>query len=382
MKISEVKTFVVGNPWKNWVLVKVETDEGLYGWGDATQGLATQPVVGAIRELRRFYDGRDPLLIEGLWDEMFKGLYLTANGTLLSAMAAIETACWDILGKALGVPLHQLFGGKVRDRIRAYANGWYNGPRDPGFLAEKAAEVVSLGYGALKFDPFGSGYQVLDADERRRCLDLVAAVRQAIGDQADLIIEVHDRLTVPEAVAISRSLEEFAPLWIEAPVWSEDVAALAAVATRSHIRVGAGERFTSLRPFADLLATGHVDLLLPEYVELGGIHRLRQVAALAESYQAVLAPHNARCMLSTAVNVQVGAATRNLLIQETFDDFQVPWARDLFDGLPQIFDGYLEVGDAPGHGIAVNEELIAQHPYADTNFMHFFQDGWERRFSP
>ncbi|MCI0428029.1 MAG: mandelate racemase/muconate lactonizing enzyme family protein [Nitrospiraceae bacterium] len=380
MQIVDLKTFVIGNPWKNWVLVKIETDEGIYGWGDATQGLATQPVVGAVQELKRFCVGRSPLRIEKLWEEMHKGLYLTANGTLLSAMAAVETACWDILGRALKVPLHQLLGGKVNDRIRCYANGWYKGSREPGVYAERALEVVGLGYRALKMDPFGANYRVLEPSERRLSLDIVKAVREAVGDDVDIIIEVHDRLSVSEAIQVCRRLEEFNPLWIEAPVWSVDVGALVAVAGATDLRIGCGERFTTLREFADLLSCGRFDLLLPEYVELGGLHRLRQVAALAEAYQAMLAPHNARCMLSTAVNVQFDAATRNVFIQETFDDFHVPWARDLFEGLPKIVDGCFEVPDAPGLGVEVNEELVAKYPYSNRNFMNLFKDGWENRF--
>src|SRR5690606_38654926 len=239
--------------------------------------------------------------------------------------------------------LAQLLGGKVRDRVRAYANGWYNGPREPAAFAEKAAAVVALGYTALKFDPFGTAYRVLDRDERATSLAIVRAVREAVGDGVDLMIEMHDRLSTAEAIRVCRDLEPFDPLWVEAPVWSVDDGALAAVAGATPLRIVAGERFTNLTDFADLLATNRVDVVQPEYVELGGIHRLRQVAALAEARHAMIAPHNARCPLSTAVNVQVDAATRNVFIQETFDDFHVEWAKDLFTGIPRVVDGYFTV---------------------------------------
>lgn len=379
MKIVGSEVFVIGNPWKNWVLVKLQTDEGIVGWGDATQGLATKPVAAALEELRRFYIGRDPRAIERLWDEMHKGLYLTANGTLLSAMAAIETACWDILGKALGVPLYQLLGGKVRDRVRAYANGWYKGPRDPVFFAERAVAVVEMGYTALKFDPLGAGHLILDRADRRIGRAIVRAVRDAVGDEVDIIIEVHDRLTVPEAIQVGRELEEFSPLWMEAPVWSEDLQGTATVAAASNIRIADAERFTSLRSFADLLACGRIDLVLPEYVELGGLHRLRQVSALAEAYQAMVAPHNARSILSTALLAHFDIATRNVLIQECFNDFHVGWAKDIFQGIPNVVGGYLEIPDGPGLGVEVNEVAAAKHPYSDGNFLHLFRPGWEQR---
>ena len=381
MKITDLKCFVVGNPWKNWVLVKLDTDEGITGWGDATQGLATKPVVGAVQEFRRFCIGRDPLQIERLWEDMFTALYLTANGSYLSAMAGIETACWDVLGKSLGVPLHQLLGGKVRPAIKAYANGWYSGPRDVGSYAESAAQVVEMGYRALKFDPFGAAYRIMEPAERRLSLDLIKSVRNAVGDDVDIILEFHDRMTVPEAIRTVGEVAEFQPLWIEAPVWSIDVGAMISVAEATTLRITGGEQFTTLRQFADLFACGRFDLVLPEYVELGGIHRLRQAASIAEAYQGMIAPHNARCPLSTAVNVHVDVATRNALIQETFDDFYPPWMRELFQGLPRIVNGTLEVSDAPGIGVTINEALLGDHPYGENNFMNLFRSGWEQRFT-
>lgn len=380
MKIINVEAKVIGNPWKNWVLVKLTTDEGLVGWGDATTPMTYRPVLGAIEHLRNLCIGADPRQIESLWETLFTTLYLPDDGTLLSAMAGIETACWDILGKSLNVPLHQLLGGRVRDSVRAYANGWYNGPRDPQVYADKAAEVVALGYTALKFDPFGAAYRILDPYERQKSLDIVRAIRDAVGDKVDIMIEVHDRLTTVEAIRICRELEEFHPLWVEAPVWSKDIAALLTVAEATALRIVAGERLTNLRDFADFLSTGRVDIIQPEYVELGGIHRLRQVAALAEAYQGMIAPHNARCPISTAVNVHVDAATRNVFIQETFDDFHIKWSRELFDGIPKLENGSLIVSDVPGIGVSINEDLIERHQPADRNYMNLFQGGWEQRF--
>lgn len=381
MKIVDIKVFVVGNPWKNWVLVKVETDQGLVGWGDATCGLSSQPAAAAVREIRRLCLGKDPRRIEALWDDMFKGLYLTANGILLSAMSGITTACWDVLARSLDVPLYQLFGGKVRDRVKGYANGWYQGPREAKAFADRAAQVVKLGYRALKFDPFGANHRFLSADERRISLELVAAVRKAVGDDVDLLIEAHDRFTVPEAIRLAEELAEFNPAWMEAPVWSEDVEALIQVAEKSPVRIVAGERFCTPRQFADLLKSGAFDVIQPEYVELGGLARLREVAGIADAYGATIAPHNARCPLSTAANMHVMAATRNVFIQETFDDFHVPWAHELFVGLPKVVDGYIDIPQGPGLGVTVNEALFERHPYSEHNFMNLFADGWEQRNS-
>jgi galactonate dehydratase len=170
VKIAAIETHVIGNPWKNWVLVKVLTDEAVCGWGDATNSSSPLAVLGAVTEISRFCIGKDPLSPRQVWEEMFIALNLPVRGVILSAMAGIETACWDILGKSLGAPLYRLLGGKVNERVRAYANGWYKGPREPGFFAERAAEVAALGYRALKFDPFGANYRILDAAERRLVL--------------------------------------------------------------------------------------------------------------------------------------------------------------------------------------------------------------------
>lgn len=379
MKIEDVEVFVIGNPWKNWVLVKVITDEGLIGWGDATTGLSSQPVTAAVREVRRMCIGKDPMRIEALWTDIYKGLYLTSNTILRSAMAGITTACWDILGKSLGAPLHTLLGGSTRRNIKAYANGWYRGARKPEVFAEAAAKVVERGYRALKFDPFGSNYRFLDSSERRLSIAIVGAVREAIGDDVDLLVEAHDRFTVPEAIRIAHELAEFKPAWIEAPVWSENVQELQEVAAASPVRIVAGERFATPRQFAELLHGGRFDVVQPEYVHLGGVSQLREIAGIADAFGATVAPHNACCPFSTAVNVHVMFSIRNAYIQETFDDFNEPWTKDLFIGLPKVRDGVYEVPEGPGLGVAVNEELFERHPYSDRNFMNLFSEGWEMR---
>ncbi len=375
MKIVDVKTFVVGNPWKNWVFVKVYTDEGVVGLGEATQGLATKPAEAAVHEMKPLYLGRDPRDVAAVFDRMYKGIYLTQN----SAITAIECACWDILGKSLGVPVWRLLGGKMRSRVRAYANGWYQGPRDPAFFAERAKEVAEMGYTALKFDPFGSAYRYLDRDEERLSLDIVRAVRQAVGEQVDLLIEAHDRLSASTAVRVGRALAEFRPMWIETPVMSTDVRATIEVARQIPIPVASGERFGRKREFADLLESGAVDIVQPELLRVGGVLELRKVAAVAEAYEASVAPHNAQSPYTTVVNTHVDATIPNVLIQECFDDFLVPWSRDVLTGWASVRDGYIEVPDAPGFGVELVEAEAAKYPYADRNFLRLFESGWERR---
>jgi len=370
-----VKTFVVGNPWKNWVFVKVYTDEGIVGLGEATQGLQTKPAEVAVHELKPLYMGQDPRQVVAIWDRMYKGIFLRHD----SAVTAIECACWDILGKSLGVPVWQLLGGKIRPRVRAYANGWYQGPRDPVFFAERAKEVVSLGYTALKFDPFGSAYRFMDAAEEKLSLRIVAAVREAVGEGVDLLIEAHDRLSVSTAIRIGRALAEYRPMWIETPVMSTDIEATVEVARQIPIPVASGERFANKKDFARLLQSGAVDIVQPELLRVGGVMPLVKVAALAEAFEAFVAPHNAQSPYTTVVNTMVGATLPNLLIQECFDDFLVPWSREVLTGWARIEGGYIEVPDAPGFGVELNEEEASKYPYADRNFLRLFEPGWERR---
>ncbi|HEX4216301.1 MAG TPA: mandelate racemase/muconate lactonizing enzyme family protein [Candidatus Dormibacteraeota bacterium] len=378
MRIADISTVVVGNPWKNWVLVRLTTDSGLVGWGEATGGLQTMPVVHAIEEMRPLYLGADPREVHDVWQRMHRGLFLHTN----AGMAGIETACWDVLAKSLGVPLWRLLGGRADARIRAYANGWYRGPREPDAFAERARQVVAMGYTALKFDPFGANQGTLDRAEEDLSLAIVAAVRDAIGDSADLIVEAHDRFTVSTAIRVGRALEAHNPLWLETPVMSTDVEATLEVARQVPVPVAAGERFDRLEQFSRLAAGKVVSILQPEFLSLGGISPTIKAAAIAEAHGAVVAPHSAQSPVCTAINVQLGAVLPNLLIQETFDDFQDEWAGDVVKGAPRVVDGHLELPDRPGLGIDVDDVEAARHPYGDTNFLRLFEPGWERRGRP
>lgn len=374
MKITEVETFVVGNPWKNWIFVKVCTDEGLTGLGEATGGLATKPNLGDVEELARFVVGEDPRHPDRLWQKMYRGRF--ANGT--AGMSGIELACWDILGKSLGVPVWQLLGGKHRDQLRVYANGWYRGPREPGFFAEAAAELVEGGYTAMKFDPFGGAHRHIDRRSERLSIDIVAAVRDAVGPDVDLCIEGHDRFSVSHAIRIGRALEPLSPMWFETPVHSSDLAATLEVARAIDVPVAVGERYRRAGDFVDLLAARIIDIVQPEVLSLG-LSNLKKVCGMAEAAEALVACHQAQSPLCTAINAHVHATLPNFLIHENFDDSLEPWTWDLLRGTPRVVDGYLPVPDAPGWGVELDEAEAAKHPYGETNFLRLFEEGWETR---
>ncbi|MFO8007184.1 MAG: mandelate racemase/muconate lactonizing enzyme family protein [Candidatus Brocadiia bacterium] len=374
MKIERIRTFIIGNPWKNWVIVRVETDEGLSGLGEATR-LTARPQVAQVEELSRFVLGMDPRDPVRVAQRIYKGQFLVNT----AAGSAIEVACWDILARSLDAPLYRLLGGRARERLRVYANGWYRCPREPDAFAERAAEVASMGYTALKFDPFGAAYGTLSAAEQRLSLDIVRAVRQAVGDDVDLLIEGHDRFDVSTAVRIGRALAEFSPRWFETPVNSGNISATVEVARQIPAPVAVGERFEYLHQFAELLRHGVVGIVQPEPLHIGGVNATMKAAGMAEAHGALVACHQAQSPLTTALNAHLHAAMPNFMIQECFDDFLVPWARDVFVGVPQVRDGHIAPSDAPGIGVELNEAEAAKHPYGEDKFIRLFEPGWESR---
>lgn len=375
MKITDVRSVVVGNPWKNWIFVVVETDSGITGLGEATGGLSTQPTVAAIEEVKHLVIGKDPRRIHSIWNDLYLAGFLNVN----KEMAGIEMACWDITARALGVPVHALLGGKMRDSVRVYANGWYSGDRTPEGFAERAKVVTGKGYTALKFDPFGTAYLTMSKEESREAKALVAAVRDAVGPDVDILIEAHDRFSVGEAIAIGRWLEKYDVTWFETPVLSTDVEALVEVARRVPVRVIAGERMHDLHEFAQFLATNVTDVINPEPLGVGGVFRSVQIAGLARAHHAQVAFHNAESPLKTSIALQIDAVTPNVFIQECFDDFLEPWVEDVLQGFPRVKNGEIEIPDGPGYGVTLNEEEAKKHPYGKSNFLRMFKSGWEQR---
>jgi galactonate dehydratase len=376
MKITDIIPVVVGNPWKNWIFVRVLTDEGIEGLGESTGGLQTKSHVSMLEELRSRIVGRDPRNIQELLDFVRKTLFLRRGE---SALSGIEMACWDIVGKVCNQPLYRLLGGKARDRIRVYGNGWYQGPRTPEFFAARAKEMVDGGYTALKFDPFGKAYKFTSRKEEMLSVDIVAAVREAVGGDVDLLIECHDRFNMTEAIRMAGLLEPYNPYWYETPVLSDNHGAIAEVARRVNIPVIAGERSRDPRDIANLLSTGALDLVNPEILGVGGVLGLLDCFAIARGFDAYVAPHNAQSPYCTAVNVHVGITQPNILIQECFDDSIVEGLEEVLTGYPLVSGGFIEPTEAPGIGVELNPEAAARFPYGDKNFLWMFEDEWEMR---
>ena len=379
MKITKIDTYVVAMPWKNWLFVEVHTDEGITGIGEATVNAFARTVEAAIRELETIIIGKDPFQPRRISEGMRRDLYTDGGQIQGCATAAIETACFDIMGKALGTPLYNLIGGKYRDRVRTYANGWYRGERTPENLAKCAKEAVALGYTALKFDPFGDAYRVISRSEEDLSINLVAAVRDAVGPTIELLIEGHSRFTVATAITVGIRLQPFKIGWFEEPVPHHRIASVVEVSRNVPVPVATGESFHSPAQFAELIRHDTVHILQPEPMSLGGIQPIVDVASMAEAHNCMISPHCAQGPVGSYISMHIAAACRNCFLKEHFDDFEVDWVRELLIGGMEHKDGYLTVSDAPGLGAELNHDLIKAHLSTENRFIALFKPGWETR---
>lgn len=382
MKISHVETFLCGNPWKNWLFTRVHTDDGLYGTGEGTLMGFGKTVEAAIHELAPFYVGMDPFNWELIVQRMWRDVYSDGGQIHGCAVAAIEIACWDIMGKAVGRPVYELLGGRCHEKLRAYANGWYRGERTPEAFAAAAQSVVTAGYTALKFDPFGSAWRKMSMRDESLSVDIVAAVRDAVGPDVDVLVEGHNRFTVEQALRIARLIEPYRPTWFETPVPPQNIGSMVEVARQSPVPIACGEDYVNKQQFAELLEHDAVHILQPEPLNLGGLGITKQVAGMVDAHFGVMAPHSAQGPVCTAACAHLNLATPNFFLHETFDEFNMaehPWECDVLIDPIRIVNGYIEVPDSPGLGIDLNLEVIQAHPYARQNYLPLFKPGWEMR---
>jgi galactonate dehydratase len=383
MKITGLKTFVLGSGWRNLILLRLDTDvPGLHGIGEATVQWGDEGMLGYLVSLeKRYLIGSDPRDIEALWERVYRNEYWRRDFFVCSALGGIEMACWDILGKSLGVPIWRLLGGKCRDSVRAYANGWYQVERTPEAIASRATEVIRKGYTALKIDPFGSGSYEMTEEEKVRSVAIIAAVRDAIGPNPEIFIEMHGRFAAHTAIDMCHRLAPFRPGWFEEPVPPENLNALTEVrraVAHLGIPVAAGERLFTRYQYLDLFRDRAVDIIQPDVCHAGGLSETRKIAAMAEAHYMPVAPHNACSPVGTMASLHVAVCTPNFKIQETFDDFVEPWVRDAVIGRPEVNNGCFSVPEAPGLGVDLNEAVIHAHPPME-GFMDFWKAGWEKR---
>ena len=373
MKITELKTFIVHCYRTNWVFVKLETDAGISGVGEATLEMKEQAVEAAALELKEYLLGKDPREIERHFHIMYRDSYWRTGPVLMSALSAVEMAMWDISARELGVPVYRLLGGKCNDRVKAYANAWFAGATTPEGFAEKAREAAARGFKALKWDPFGKAYMNMSTQEIDNALAVVGAVRDAVGNSVDLLIEGHGRFNVPSACTIARQLEPFRPLFFEEPIPPGNIDALADVRRKSPVTIAAGERLFDRAQFRELFERHAADVVQPDVSHAGGLGECKKIAAMAEAYQIPFAPHNPSGPIAHAATMQLAACTPNFFLLETMAT-DIPWRKDLTNESLVFQDGYFEITDRPGLGVELNEEAFAEHPYQSRPLRHYRGD--------
>ena len=379
MRITSLRPLVMGAPWRNLTFVVLETDEGLSGVGEVRMCNRTGALLGYLSEaVPRYVLGQDPFNMQSIFHQMYHHDYGRAGEIVMSGIAAVEIACWDIVGKALGQPVYRLMGGVLRDKIKAYANGWYTVERTPEEFAAAARRVVERGYRAAKLDPFGAGFYELERAEKLRSISLVEAVRATTGPDFDILIEMHGRFSPATAIDLARELQPFRPGWIEEPVPPENLRALKKVADAVQLPVATGERLHTRYEYRELFELQACDIIQPDITHFGGIAETRRLASWAEAYYVLVAPHNVCGPVGTAAALHLDACLPNFKIQEHFNDFVDTWVKGAVSGCPEVVDGYFSLPSGPGLGVTLDEDFVAAHPRQEAHF-NLYTDDWHKR---
>jgi len=381
-RVTRVATHLVGTRWCNWVFAEVDTDDGIKGIGEGTCEWQAKAVEAAIHQLaERHVIGQPAFAIERLWQAMFRNEFARGGPLLNSAIGAIEMALWDILGKALGRPVHALLGGPVHARLPAYANAWYGAGATPAEVAAAAAAVNNQGYRGLKLDPFESSGRDPDHVAIRRAVELIAAIRDAVGPDMEVLVDCHGRFSPASAIAIAQELEPFRLYWLEEPCDPENVAALAKIGRSIRTRLATGERCYTKHHLQALLKDCEVGVLQPDIIHVGGILEAKKIAAIADASYIPVSYHNPFGPVATAAALQLDACTTNFIMQESFCEFGEPWRFDLLEQAPRPVNGHYEIPTGPGLGVGeFRAEVAAAHPFDPAAFLPMWSDDWRRRF--
>ncbi|MGA8664676.1 MAG: mandelate racemase/muconate lactonizing enzyme family protein [Thermoplasmata archaeon] len=369
MKIRSVEPIEVAapageasSPWSSTViLVRVTTANGAVGWGQAPTTLMTAPVRESVHEVARFYEGRElEAHAAALREFEVYSFYRSRSMEATSALSAVDIACHDLVGRSLGVPISTLLGGAIRTRVRAYSNGWYSDCIAPEEFASKARAMVAAGFRALKFDPFGDQYRTLSPEALGLAVARVGAVREAVGELVDLLIEYHGRFLPEAAVRAGRALDAFHPRFMEEPVLPELCDSLRGFRRAVETPVALGERLLCAADFESFLRRGLVDILQPDITNSGGFTYGREIAGVAAAHGAPVAYHNAFGPVQTAATLQMDAVLPTFFLQESFEASWPEWKRSLVRGYA-IEGGEFAIPAKPGLGIEVNEKAVEKY---------------------
>ena len=370
MKITDIKTFNVFTFRTNFVFVKVETDAGVFGIGEGTLEYKEHALLGAIEDIKRVLIGKDPRQVEKIGHDLYRDSYWRVGPVLQSAISAIDIALWDIKAKLCGVPVYEMLGGKVRDSIRMYANVWFAGAKTPEEFAEAAKAAVAKGITALKWDPFGSAYMYMDNADLRKSLEVVEAVRGAVGPDIDLLIEGHGRFDIATGIKIANELKQFNPMFFEEPTPPDSLDALAAVHKKSPVPIAGGERIYSVTQFQQFLEKGCADYAQPDVSHCGGISAIRKMAAMAEPYYVAIAPHNPSGPVANAATLHLAASLNGFRILEICMT-DVSWRKELTNERVVFDKGNILIPEGIGLGLELNEENCLKYPFQPIDLRHY-----------
>jgi len=387
MKITAIRTLVCHARMRNWIFVKIETDQpGLFGWGEATLEWHTRAVVGAVEDLAQLLIGEDPARVEHLWQMMYRQHFWHGNGIVRgTAMAGIDLALWDILGKSLGVPCHHLWGGRVRDHIRLYCHlgggkmedFYETAPDDAKRFAELARGMVDQGFTAFKSMAVPEQMPLEGIAPIKYAEACVGAMREAVGDRIDIMVDCHARPTPRMGLLFARALEPYGLYFFEEPCWPEVVEDIAAIQRAVATPIATGERLIGQHAVREYLEKRACSILQCDITHCGGLSEIRRIAAMAEAYRVALAPHNPQGPVSTAASLEFGFATPSYIICESVH-LDVPWRQDV---VSEIFEvekqgRVVRPGNRPGLGVEINEKEVAKHPFEqELPQRSFYADG-------
>lgn len=381
MKIRKLETFLANAGQRNYLFVRLTTDSGLTGIGEATLEWQEKAVEILVNEwVASRIVGKDPFDIEAVVGGMIRDQY-QGGSTVMTAISSVEIAMWDLIGKATRQPVYRLIGGRARPTLSAYANGWYGGCETPGDFASRARQVTSLGYRALKFDPFRTAWKQLDREEEDHAVAVVEAVSGAVGPDVGLMVEIHGRLGVSDAVRFIDRLAGHRIVWCEEPVAPESVELLREVKERTRLPISSGERLYALADFARLINLRAADVVQMDVAHCGGIAAAKKIAAMAAAQDIGISPHCSIGPVALAAALHVAWSTPNMLMLESFAEFDVDWRNDLVGGWNPLRHGELSLPDAPGLGLDLDETAIASHPYRPLAFPSLWDESWRDEFT-
>lgn len=369
MKIKSIKTYFAAAVWRNFVIVEIEDENGLKGYGEGTLGDFEKSIEAAINDLTPFLIGREIEINE--ITNFFTRHFFWRNGPILStAESAIEQALWDLIGKNVNMPVYKLIGGKAVDKIKVYGNGFISGNMSPEEFGNAAAITVDKGFIALKFDPFSGAGPTISNKELNLALARIKSIRDRVGEDIDLMIEAHGRFNTRTAIKISNLIERYNPYWLEEPVPEEDILSMAEVKRNSNVPIATGERILSKNRFWELMVNRSADIIQPDVCHMGGILSLVEVGSMANTNYLSVAPHNPNGPIATAASLNALITMSNALVLEFWLDAETI-RHDLIKEYFALKDGFIYPSKKPGLGIEINENALTKYPYQKMHLEYF-----------